>query len=226
MAARKRAHQRGWTERVSTSSPCGHGEHPVGPCRRATASWVMSTTAVPLLARELEHQLDHHCAGFLVEIAGRLVGEEQPGFRRVMSARQPDALLFAARQRRRAMMQPACRARPPRALAAAASHASAPATGRARRSRARGRHCRARSATGSGESSGTRYREYGGGTPPDRPRSAPRWSCHRPPPPCLRGGALEPGQQHQQRGLAAARRADDRSDFRSLDAEIETFLRM
>ena len=41
-------------------------------------SWVISTTAVLLLAREVEHQLDDDGAGLLVEIAGGLVGQQQP----------------------------------------------------------------------------------------------------------------------------------------------------
>ncbi len=70
------------------------------------------------LAGEAEHQLDDMRAGFLVEVAGGLVGEQQLGLAD-HGAGEADALLFAAGERAGQMGRGAC-ARPTSASAAAA----------------------------------------------------------------------------------------------------------
>jgi hypothetical protein len=57
------------------------------------------------LCAQAEQQVHHRIAGGLVQIAGRLVGEQQPRPWRE-GAGQCDALLFAAGQRPREMGQP------------------------------------------------------------------------------------------------------------------------
>ena len=52
-----------------------------------------------------EQKLDHLLSGLLVEIAGRLVGDEDRGIRRERAGER-DALLLAARQLRGIMRQP------------------------------------------------------------------------------------------------------------------------
>ena len=78
----------------------GHGQDPVGAGGKAGIVGDHHDGGV-LLAREIEHQVDDDGAGLLVEVAGGLVGEEQPrgGDH---GAGEADALLLAAGQRRRA----------------------------------------------------------------------------------------------------------------------------
>ena len=63
------------------------------------------TDVRPLLAVHLAQEIVQRLGGVLVEIAGRLVGEEQ---RRAhhQRPRDRDALLFAARQHARPVLQP------------------------------------------------------------------------------------------------------------------------
>ena len=66
----------------------------------SSRSWVTSTKAVPLLARQLQHQLEHAVGGVAVEVAGGLVGQHA-GRLRDQRAGDRHALALAARQLRR-----------------------------------------------------------------------------------------------------------------------------
>ena len=90
----------------------------------SAASCVTSTSVVPRSSMAGEQQIDDLLAGALVEIAGRLVGDQDRRIGR-QRARQRDALLLAAGQLRRIMMQRARRVRPRPARARARSSASA-----------------------------------------------------------------------------------------------------
>ena len=105
------------TVRVFGQFALRHGEDPVGARGKAGIVGDQHHGGA-LLAGEVEHQLDHHGAGLLVEIAGRLVGEQQARLGD-HGAGQADALLFAAGQRRRAVV----RARSPSPTAASAAAA-------------------------------------------------------------------------------------------------------
>ena len=92
--------------------------------RAASAgSWVTSTSVAPRSRAQIEQQFDDRPAGRLVEIAGRLVGDQERG-PRAKRARQRDALLLAAGKLRRIMRSAARRGRPPPVPRARASNAS------------------------------------------------------------------------------------------------------
>jgi hypothetical protein len=63
----------------------------------STGSWVTMTRAAPDLGDEVEHQVGDDGGGLAVEVAGRLVGEQQ-GRAGGQGAGQGHALLLAARQ--------------------------------------------------------------------------------------------------------------------------------
>jgi hypothetical protein len=91
-------------------------------------SWVTSTSVAPRSRLQREDQVDDRAAGALVEIAGRLVGDEDRRIRRD-SARDGDALLLAAGQLRGIMVEALAEADRLRSSAAARSKASsAPAS--------------------------------------------------------------------------------------------------
>ena len=113
-----------------------------------------------------EQQLDDLAAGRLVEIAGRLVGDEDRRMRR-QRARERDALLLAAGQLGRIVIDPLAQADRRRAPARRARR-------RPRRPRARAapRRFPAPSWWGSGGTTGTRCRHGGRGSARARPRRA------------------------------------------------------
>ncbi len=113
-----------------------------------------------------EQQVDDLPPGVLVEIAGRLVGDEDRRIGR-QRAGERDALLLAAGQLRRIMMRAARQGRPRRARRARALRRR-----RRRRARAAPRRSRAPSWSGSGGRTGTRCRHCGRGSGPARPRRA------------------------------------------------------
>ncbi len=73
--------------------------------RASSLSWVMRRSAVPRSARSRNMQLDDDAAGGAVEIAGGLVGQQQPGCGDE-GAGDRHALLLAARELRRIMQEP------------------------------------------------------------------------------------------------------------------------
>ena len=113
-----------------------------------------------------EQQLDDLAPGRLVEIAGRLVGDEDRRMRRER-ARERDALLLAAGQLRRIVIDPLAQARPRRAPARRARRRP-----RRRRARAAPRRFPAPSWWGSGGTTGTRCRHGGRESARARPRRA------------------------------------------------------
>ena len=106
-------------------------------------------------------------AGRLVEIAGRLVGDQDRRIGR-QRAGERDALLLAAGQLRRIMV----RAARPSPTAASSARARARTRRRRRRARAAPRRSPAPSWSGSGGRTGTRCRHCGRGSAPARPRRA------------------------------------------------------
>ena len=97
--------------------------------RAASAgSWVTSASVAPRSRGQREQEIDDRAPGRLVEIAGRLVGDQQRGPRR-QRARERDALLLAARELGGIMAAAARRGRPaPVPLAARAKASRAPAS--------------------------------------------------------------------------------------------------
>ena len=148
--------------------------------------------------RTCEQQVEDVPAVVRVEIAGRLVGEDQ---RRIVGqrARDGDALLLAARQLRRVVMSAIVQADlvEQRLRARAARRAG-------RRSPSAPGCSRARSATARGERTGRRSRSSRRAAAPGCLRRARVMST-----PSMRMLPLrrrvEPGDQAEQRGLAAAR---------------------
>ena len=153
--------------------------------------------------------LDLHVeAQVLVQRRERLVQQQDCRLHR-QRAGQRDALLLAARQRAR---QPRRRGGPAaRGPACAPPRAVAPP--RPRRARpARRRRCRRRSCAGTARSSGTRCRPAGGWAAAGRSRLPPTTTC---PAVC----AHQPGDDPQQRRLAAAGRPEQRHQLAAANVE-------
>ena len=165
----------------------------------------------PARAVDLEQQVDDVAAGRAVEVAGRLVGQQD---RRVVGerARDRDALLLAARELRRIVMA-AIRRGPTSPSSASRAPRRARRRRRSRSARARSR---TRSATAADGRTGTRTRCACRAAAPARPRSSAgdvdavdddRAGRRR----------VEARDQPEQRRLAAARRAGDRDDAPARD---------
>ena len=164
-------------------------------------SCVTSTSVVPRSTWPANSRSMICCAGGLVEIAGRLVGDQDRRIGR-QRAGERDALLLAAGQLRRIVAEP---------LGQSDRGQFVRARGRTRRRRRRARaaprRSPARSWSGSDGRTGTRCRHCGRESAPARPRRARRRSS---PATTIEpvSGALQPGHHHQQRGLARAGRPD------------------
>ena len=145
------------------------------PADAATsASWVMRTIVLPARLSSRSSSSTSWPRG-LVEVAGRLVGEDQG---RVGDQRPGDrhALLLAAGQLRRLVVDAVAEAQPLERLAspgASAPHGRRP--GRA----AASRRSRARSSAAGGCTTGRRTRSSGSGCAPGRRRRGPRRACRR-----------------------------------------------
>ena len=179
LAQREPQHEPGVTDRRRHASgrlgdlAGAQADHPVAARRERGVVRHQHERHVALgVARE--HQVDDLAAGRLVEISGRLVGDEDRRIRH-QRPRERDALLLAARKLRRVMAEP--RREPDR-------HRARPWRGhrhrRRRRARAGRRRFPAPSWSGSGGTTGTRCRSCGRGTAPAHPRRAGRCSRHRP----------------------------------------------
>ena len=167
------------------------------------------------LRAQIEQQVDDRAPGRFVEIAGRLVGDQQGRARR-QRTRQRDALLFAARKLRRIMRQALGRDRPPPV----------------RRRRARTRPSAPASSSGAATFSsavmvGIRWNAWKT-MPILAPRNFASASSLKPSSetPSIVDrtavGALEARHRHQQRRFARTRRADkpDRLAARDVEAYI------
>ena len=132
----------------------------------SSGSCVTSTSVVLRVAVDVEQQLDDLMPGRAVEVAGRLVGEQD---RRIVGERagDRDALLLAARELRRVVMAAIGEAD----LVQQRLGAGGRPCGRRRSPSARARS-RARSATAAGGRTGRRSRCACRGAAPARPRRA------------------------------------------------------
>ena len=128
----------------------------------------------PALGLGAEHQVGDGAPGRGVEVAGRLVGEQEarPVHQR---PRQGHALLLAARELGRVVAQAGARGPPPRARRRPRPRPAARPSARPAAPRSP-----ARSASGSGGRTGTGCRPGRGGTAPARPRRASRGRRRRP----------------------------------------------
>ena len=145
--------------------------------------------------------VEHALGGGRVEVAGRLVGEDQlrPVHQR---ARDRDALQLAARQRLRQARRRSRRGRPRRA-----SRATRAGSGRVLQQQRQADVVRRRSGAAGRGRPGTRSRGVRAGTPPAPARRAldvGAGDAHRP-----ASTRVEPGGAVEQRRLADARLADD-----------------
>ena len=169
-----------------------------------------------MLAVQRLQQVEDLVAGLAVEIAGRLVAQQQ---RRVGDdgARDADALLLAARELPRVVLRAIGRGRPRRAPSRRAACA-APRRGSS--AAAAARRCARPSAPAAGCRAGRRSRcgarASAASWPPDI------WSMRCPPTsiaPC--GRAVEAAEQVQQRRLARPGRPHQREEVAARDVEVE-----
>ena len=189
----------------------------VRAARAATAgSWVMTSKPGPGRAGALEQQIDDPGAGGAVEIAGRLVGEEQGRARRG-GAGDRHALLLAARQLRRIMRQAV--AQPDRLELG--------------RGALRGHRSRPANSSGTATFSiavivGSSWNDCRM-IPSDRPRSRANWSSSSPARSCPASatlpdiGALEPGDHRHQAALARPRRPEHGDAGAGVERQVDRF---
>ena len=171
-----------------------------------------------LLAIEREQQFEHGAPGGGVEIAGRLVGQQD---RRPQGkgAGERDALLFAAGELHRVVIEAAFESDAVEQFAGAV--AAARCRGPREFHRAAARSLR-RSAWGSVGRTGKRSRFCG-------PRSSAISSSPRVgdvlavQDDLAAGRRIEPGKQAEQRALPAAGRAHDRGELAARDLEVDAF---
>ena len=179
----------------------------------SASSWVMMTSVAPVSARRANSSSMISCAGRRVEVAGRLVGEDQRRARRG-GAGDGDALLLAARKLRRVMGQPVAEADrfelgrgagPGVGLAGQLERGGDVLLRGHRRQQVEGlQHDADAAAAGAGERVLVERLEIGAG---DVDRAAAR--------------ALEPGQHRHQRALARARGAEQRERLAGGDGEVD-----
>ena len=196
--------------------PAGAQPHHAVAARASAVSCVTSTSVVPRLRVAGEQQIDDLLAGVFVEIAGRLVGDQDRRIGR-QRARERDALLLAAGKFRRIMVQPLAEA------------------DRREFARARAHRRRATPASSSGTATfssavmvGIRWNDWKT-MPTLRPRkraSASSSSCAK----VLAGdrdragvGPLQPRHDHQQRRFARAGRADQADRLAAPYMQVDIF---
>ena len=192
----------------------GHGEDAVGAGSKARIVGDEDDGGT-LLAGHVEHQLDDAGAGLLVEVAGGLIGEEEFWLRN-HGPSQADALLLATGKSGRAVVQAVTEADGGQGLGGDLAGFGERFAGRGDLEReaniVEGRQRRDQVEALKDDTEGLAAK--------DRKFVFTEASQVLPTDDDLAGGgALEPGQQHEERGLAAAGRTDDCGDLPRGDLE-------